>query len=252
MLFWYTYRMNTQQQTLLIVDDDIEICKLLSDFLSAQGYRVLIAHDGLQMRRQIKDHSVDLLILDIMLPVEDGLSLCESLRKTTAMPIIFVSANGSEADRVVGLELGADDYLVKPFSPRELLARVKALLRRASGQLHKKTQEGRISLLPTISFSGWRIDRNRRLLLSVENVIVPLSAGEYDLLLVFLEHPNRVLNRNQLLELTRGKEAEPFDRTIDVQVGRLRKKIEKDPKVPTLIKTVRGGGYQFNANVEVV
>lgn len=242
--------MNMLKQTLLIVDDDVEICNLLSEFLQKQGYRILVAHDGLAMRKNLKQHQVDLLILDIMLPVEDGLSLIQSLRKTTDIPVIFVSANSSEADRVLGLELGGDDYLVKPFGPRELLARVKAQLRRHTGSFGG-LGSGRFALLPKISFGGWCVDRNKRMLTNVDDVMVPLSAGEYDLLLVFLEHPNRVLTRNQLLELTRGREAESFDRSIDVQVGRLRKKIEEDPKNPEFIQTVRGGGYQFLADIKV-
>ncbi len=246
-------RLNTQtdKERILIVDDDVEICQLLSQFLIKQGYGVDFAHDGLSMRRLIKQHSFDLLVLDIMLPVEDGLSLCQTLRSKSNVPIIFVSANGSEADRILGLELGGDDYLVKPFGPRELLARIKALLRRTSGNLSASDMSSHLGVLPMIRFGRWAVDRNRRLLMDNNNVVVSLSAGEYDLLLVFLDHPDRVLTRNQLLELTRGREADAFDRAVDVQVGRLRKKIESDPKEPEYIKTIRGGGYQFIASVVV-
>lgn len=245
--------MNRAKTTVLIVDDDVEICDLVKDFLESQAYRVCVAHDGRAMKRMIKEHHVDIIVLDIMLPGDSGITLCQDLRQRTAVPIIMVSANGSEPDRVLGLEIGADDYLVKPFSSRELLARIKALLRRTSGELNKRVKvKGGLELLPDIAFCQWRLDRNKRLLTNPDGLIVPLSAGEYELLLVFLEHANRVLTRNQLLELTRGREAQPFDRTIDVQVGRLRKKLEKDPKSPRYLKTVRGGGYQFSADVELM
>lgn len=245
--------MNRAKKTVLIVDDDVEICNLLKDFLQSQACKVCIAHDGHAMQREMKEHHIDLVVLDIMLPGDSGITLCQELRYITAVPIIMVSANGSETDRVLGLEVGADDYLVKPFSSRELLARIKALLRRISGELHKRVKvKGGLELLPDIAFCKWRIDRNKRLLINPDGLVVPLSMGEYDLLLVFLEHAKRVLTRNQLLELTRGREAQPFDRTIDVQVGWLRKKLEKDPKAPEYIKTVRGGGYQFCVDAEII
>ena len=160
--------------------------------------------------------------------------------------IIMLSAVGEEADRVVALEVGADDYVPKPFSPRELLARIKALTRRSTGQLGERRRAHRIAEMPAIAFNGWQLDPNKRRLFAPDGVAVPLTSAEYELLLAFLENPNRVLTRDQLLDLTRGREAQPFDRTIDVQVARLRKKLEDDPKAPTMLVTIRGGGYQFN------
>ncbi|MBU1629160.1 MAG: response regulator [Gammaproteobacteria bacterium] len=238
----------TIPQTLLIVDDDPKICLLLQDFLSMHGFRVITATDGQQMQKKLKEKNFDLIILDLMLPGEDGLHLCRKIRETSSIPIIMLSAIGSETDRIVGLEMGADDYLAKPFNPRELLARIKALLRRASNEVTQAKQS--IKKLPILRFHHWLLDQNKRCLLAKDGLIIPLSTGEFELLLAFLEHPEHTLTRDQLLDLTRGKEASPIDRSIDVQVGRLRKKIEDDPKKPTLIVTVRGGGYQLNAQVE--
>lgn len=235
---------------ILVVDDDPQICDLLSDYLIKHGYRVSIARDGVQMDRVFKQCKIDLVVLDIMLPGEDGLSLCRRLREESGVLIIMLSAVGEEADRVVGLEVGADDYLGKPFSPRELLARIKALSRRTTGVLAQKRKASQLAAMPRIYFEDWTLDQNKRRLIAPDEVTVPLSSGEYQLLLVFLENPNRTLNRDQLLDATRGREAGPFDRTIDVQVARLRKKIEKDPKNPNVIVTVRGGGYQFSAEVK--
>lgn len=235
---------------ILIVDDDPQIRELLSDYLTQHGYHINVAGDGIQMRRELNKMTPDLIVLDIMLPGEDGFNLCRELRLNTAVPIIMLSAAGEETDRVVGLEMGADDYLSKPFSPRELLARIKALLRRAVGNWAANRKASHIISLPHLYFTGWILDRNKQQLTAKnDGMVIPLSRGEYELLLAFIEHPRRVLSRDQLLDLTRNREAEPFDRTIDVQVGRLRKKIEKDPKAPEIIVTVRGGGYQFNADV---
>ncbi len=240
--------MNTKPH-LLIVDDDPEIGDLLSDYLSQHGYRVSSAQNGDDMWRAFKKAKIDLVILDIMLPGDDGITLCRKLRETSEVSIIMLSAVDEEADKVVGLEVGADDYLAKPFSPRELLARIKALLRRSSGDLAEKRRASKLVSMPNIRFLKWTLDRNRRQLIAPDGVNVPLSAGEYELLLAFLENPRRTLSRDQLLDLTRGREAGPFDRTIDVQVARLRKKIEEDSKAPKIIMTVRGGGYQFDATV---
>lgn len=234
---------------ILIVDDDHQIRELLSDYLHQHGFRVLTAGDGVEMRKLFQRHPFDLIILDIMLPGEDGLTLCKQLRQHSAVLIIMLSAAGAETDRVVGLEVGADDYLAKPFSPRELLARIKALMRRTTGDLGHQRRLEQLADLPNIQFLNWQLDRNKRRLISPDDITVPLSTGEYELLLAFLEHPQRILTRDQLLDLTRGRQAEPFDRTIDVQVGRLRKKIETDSKDPKIIITVRGGGYQFTANI---
>lgn len=237
---------------ILVVDDDPQIGELLKEYLEQHNFRVSVARNGQEMQRVMTRCQVDLVVLDLMMPGEDGLSLCRKLRDTSDVMIIMVSAMREESDRIVGLEVGADDYMGKPFSPRELLARIKSLTRRAAadtGALGLRSQ--RVAELPSIYFAGWQLDRNRRRLLSPDAVTVPLSAGEYELLLAFLEHPNRTLNRDQLLDLTHGKESGPFDRTVDVQVARLRKKIEVDPKKPLLIITVRGGGYQFDGEVSL-
>lgn len=236
---------------ILVVDDDPQIGDLIKDYLEQHGFRVSTACDGRDMRRVMKKTKIDLVVLDLMLPGEDGLTLCKKLRQESDVMIIMLSAMGEEPDRVIGLEVGADDYVSKPFSPRELLARIKALTRRTTGPLAEQRREKRIAELPSIRFKNWTLDRNRRRLIAPDKVTVPLSAGEYELLLAFIENPKRTLNRDQLLDLTRGRESGPFDRTIDVQVARLRKKIEKDPKNPHIIITVRGGGYQFDTNVEV-
>jgi two-component system OmpR family response regulator len=236
---------------LLLVDDDREIRALLTRFLGGHGYRVSAAKDGLDMTRQLDAGRIDLIILDLMLPGEDGLSLCRRLRATSATPIIMLTAVGEETDRIVGLEMGADDYLAKPFNPRELLARIKAVLRRAPGNGITATGAGATAAASgrVLVFEGWRLDLARRELHSPEGVLIQLSAGEFDLLVAFAEHPQRVLTRDQLLDLARGRTAVPFDRSIDVQVSRLRRKIEADPTEPLLIKTVRGGGYLFAGQV---
>ncbi len=186
--------------------------------------------------------SYDLLVLDIMMPGEDGLNLCRRLRARSNLPIVFLTAVAEETDRIIGLEMGADDYLVKPFNPRELLARIRAVLRRAAPEPPETLDQYR--------FAGWILDPSKRELRNPDGVLVPLSTGEYDLLIAFLDRPQRVLNRDQLLDLTRGREALPFDRSVDVQLSRLRRKIEIDPKDPNLIKTVRGGGYVLVSAVE--
>lgn len=231
---------------LLVVDDDREIRDLLSRFLKRQGYRVETARDGREMRQALADWRIDLVILDRMLPGEDGLSLCRALRAESRVPIIMLTVMGGETDRIVGLEMGADDYVTKPFHPHELVARVRAVLRRA------RTLPDRAEAMPgtVLRFADWTLDPTRRRLEAPDGVTVALSDGEFDLLLAFVEHPRRVLSRDQLLDLTRGRAAAPFDRSVDVQVGRLRRKIERDPKQPELIKTVRGGGYLFTPAVD--
>lgn len=231
---------------LLVVDDDREIRDLLSRFLVKHGYRVSIARDAREARRAIADARLDLVILDIMLPGEDGLALCRWLRADSKLPVIMLTAMGEETDRIVGLEMGADDYLPKPFNPRELLARIKAVLRRAR-QPGPSAGDGQVMHL---LFAGYRLDLARRRLAASDGAGVPLSSGEFDLLVAFAEHPQRVLSRDQLLDLTRGRNAVPFDRSVDIQVSRLRRKIEVDPKQPALIGTVRGGGYIFTAPVQ--
>jgi len=241
----------TDEPHILIVDDDAEICQLVRQFLEPHGFRVTGVVDGVAMRAALASDQADLVILDLMLPGEDGLALCRQLRASSRMPIIFLTALNSEADRIVGLEMGADDYLSKPFSARELLARIRAVLRRAApgeaapSQGTESAAEGRL-----LRFCDWTLDTGRRQLKSPDGVLVELSGGEYELMLAFLERPQIVLTRDQLLDITRGRFGGPFDRAIDVQVGRLRRKIEADPKNPALIKTVRGGGYVLAATVE--
>ncbi|KIL99071.1 MAG: response regulator [Magnetospirillum sp.] len=236
----------------LIVDDDPEICALLTQFLTGQGYTVATAGDGDTMRQALVNEAADLVILDLMLPGEDGLSLCRHLRATTSLPIIMLTAMGSETDRVVGLEMGADDYLAKPFSTRELLARIRAVLRRAGQMMQSAPREPTPADEPVeiLEFSGWHLDVSRRRLTSPDGVLAEITSGEFDLLLAFLRHPHQVLSRDQLLDLARGRVSGPFDRTIDVQVGRLRRKMETDPKTPELFKTVRGGGYVLTVDVK--
>jgi len=231
---------------LLIVDDDREIRDLLSRFLAKHGYRVSAAKDAREARRLLADSRIDLAILDIMMPGEDGLALCRDIRAKSPLPVIMLTAMGEEMDRIIGLEVGADDYLPKPFNPRELLARIKAVLRRA-GRLPESDEEPKGEAL---EFSGWTLDTGLRRLTSPAGEPVELSTGEYDLLLAFLRHPQRVLSRDQLLDLARGRAAIPFDRSIDVQVMRLRRKIEPDSKTPQIIATVRGGGYTFTPAVK--
>jgi two-component system OmpR family response regulator len=231
---------------ILIVDDDSEIRDLLSQFLQKHDYEVSVAADGPAMWANLDQHSVDLIVLDLMLPGDDGLTLCRQLHNTKDIPIIMLTALGEDTDRIVGLEMGADDYLPKPFNQRELLARIKAVLRRAPSSAAKHS----VHTLPSLHFEGWHLNVSKRELYRYDDVLVPLTAGEYELLLAFLEHPQQVLNRDQLLDSTKGRALMPFDRSIDVQISRLRRKIEKDPKSPALIKTVRSGGYIFTADVE--
>ncbi len=229
---------------ILIVDDHREIRELVSRALVKEGFRVSGAADGRAMHKLLADARIDLILLDLMLPGEDGLSLCRSLRAKSDIPIIMLTAKGDEIDRVVGLEMGADDYIAKPFGSRELVARIRAVLRRNRGERAP----------PQVEPARYRFDRfllhaAARELLRDDGVTVPLSTGEYDLLTAFLERPQRVLSRDRLLDLARGRAAGNFDRAIDTQVSRLRKKIERDPADPRLIKTVWGGGYMFAATV---
>lgn len=231
---------------LLLVDDDREIRDLLSRFLVKHGFRVTTAREGREARRIFADARIDLVILDLMMPGEDGLSVCRDIRSKSSTPIIMLTAMNEETDRIVGLEMGADDYLPKPFNPRELLARIKAVLRRSGRAPDTDTGERGAVL----RFAGWTLDVARRRLQSPAGAPVELSTGEYELLRAFAEHAQRVLNRDQLLDLARGRSSIPFDRSIDVQVSRLRRKIEADPKSPQMITTVRGGGYLFTPAVE--
>jgi len=230
---------------LLIVDDDTETCALLSKFLAQHGYRISVAHDGRAMRRLLEGARFNLIVLDLMLPGENGLTICQKLRGENSVPIIIQTALGEETDRILGLEMGADDYLPKAASPRELLARIRAVLRRAgTPDAGVRSAEGRL-----LEFNGWRLDAVRRQLLSPEGAVILLRTSEFAVLLALAERPQRVLSREQLLDLARGRTADLFDRSIDVLISRLRRKIEADPKEPTLIKTVRHGGYVFAATV---
>ena len=230
---------------ILIVDDHREMRDLVSRALGKEGFRVSTATDGKAMRKVMADANIDLILLDLMLPGEDGLSLCRSLRAESDVPIIMLTAKGDEVDRVIGLEMGADDYLPKPFGSRELIARIRAVLRR------NRTRE------PTAQqdkpkryrFERWTFDVDKRELLGDDSIAVPLSTGEFDLLLALVEHPQRTLSRDQLLDLARHRAANAFDRSIDTQVSRLRKKLEHNPAEPTIIKTIWGGGYIFTPAV---
>ncbi len=232
---------------ILIVDDDREIRDLLSRFLKKHELRIDTAANGREMMQLLSEGRFDLIVLDLMMPGEDGLTLCRKVRGTSRIPIIMLTALGEETDRIIGLEMGADDYLAKPFNPRELLARIKAVLRRSDGAAGS---DGDLEQ-KVLSFAEWTLDMTKRELRSPDDVLVPLTAGEYDLLVAFVEHPNRVLTRDQLLDLAKGRTAIPFDRSIDVQLSRLRRKIEIDPKAPEIIKTVRGGGYILAAEVDL-
>ncbi|MDA8051901.1 MAG: response regulator [Rhodospirillales bacterium] len=232
---------------ILVVDDHREIRDLVGRALTREGFRVTAVADGRAMRKALADSRIDLILLDLMLPGEDGLSLCRAVRAESDLPIIMLTAKGEEVDRVIGLELGADDYLPKPFGSRELIARIRAVLRRSRSH----AAEARAAPKPQrYRFDRWVLNTETRELLRDDDVTVPLSTGEYDLLLAFVERPQRVLNREQLLDLARGRAAVPFDRSVDTQVSRLRRKLERDPSEPGLIKTVWGGGYLFAAKVE--
>jgi two-component system OmpR family response regulator len=228
---------------LLIVDDDPDLRELLADYLGRDGFRVTGVGDGRGLWAALEKAPVDLVILDLMLPGDDGLVLCRNLRGRSSIPIIMLTARGDDTDRIVGLEMGADDYLPKPFNPRELLARIKSILRRARSVPTEAGEARRFH------FAGWTLDADARQLVAPDGVLVPLGASDYRLLRVFLDHPQRVLNRDQLLDLTQGREASPFDRSIDVQVSRLRRRLRDDPRESAIIKTVRNEGYLLAAHV---
>jgi two-component system OmpR family response regulator len=230
----------------LVVDDDGEIRKLLGEYLQRNGFRVSLANDGRDMRRALEQTRPDIVVLDVMLPGDSGLALCRDLRAGSNLPVIMLTARAEEVDRIVGLEMGADDYLAKPFSPRELLARIKTILRRTRGVplAHGNTRR--------VRFAGWTLDCAARQLVAPDGVVVPLSGAEFRLLSVFVEHPNRVLDRNQLMDLTVGRDGTPLDRSIDVQVSRLRVRLRDDAREPPIIKTVRSEGYVLAATVERV
>jgi len=230
---------------ILIVDDHPDIREMVQSYLEEEGFKVSTANDGEAMRRVMAQGPVDLVLLDLILPGEDGLTLARKLRLNSNVGIIILTGRGETLDRIIGLEMGADDYLPKPFHLRELLARVKSVLRRASARelsSHERPASAR--------FNGWELDLTARELTSPRGEAVRLTTGEFDLLAAFVSNANQVLSRDRLLDLARNREAGPFDRTIDVQVGRLRRKLEDDAHEPSLIKTVRGSGYIFTAQVE--
>lgn len=231
---------------ILVVDDHREIRELLAKYLTRNGFRVSVASGGADMRQQMRTGTFDLVVLDIMMPGDDGLTLCRQLRQTSDIPVVLLTAVAEETDRIVGLELGADDYVTKPFNPRELLARIRAILRRAQGPA--RTQQDEPSLY---RFDHWQLDPGRRMLLDESGEEVRLGSAEFRLLLAFVTRPSIVLSRDQLLDITAGRPAQVFDRSIDNLVSRLRRRIERDPQNPALIKTVWGDGYVFAAPVEV-
>ena len=231
---------------ILVVDDHQEMRSLIGRLLQKDGYRVSTAADGKEMRRVLGDRRIDLIVLDLMLPGEDGLTLCRNLRAgSSSVPVIMLTAKGDGVDRILGLEMGADDYVAKPFSGRELVARIKAVLRRT----HALPPKPEGPAVPVYRFGPWVLDTGKRELESDDDIVVPLSTGEYNLLLAFLQYPQRVLSRDQLLDIAKGRSAAPFDRSVDLQVSRLRRKLGDDAKDPKVIKTVWGGGYIFTPKV---
>ncbi|WP_104654664.1 response regulator [Ralstonia insidiosa] len=240
----------SQPDHILIVDDDREIRELVGTYLERNEMRVTLAANGREMRAALDKGSVDLVVLDLMLPGEDGLALCRDLRAGPRknLPILMLTARNEEADRILGLEMGADDYLVKPFAARELLARVRSVLRRTR-MLPPNLQITEAATV--LAFGNWRLDTTARHLLDAQDVVVALSGAEYKLLRVFLDHPQRVLSRDQLLNLTQGRDAELFERSIDLMVSRLRQRLGDDAREPKYIKTVRNGGYVFASTVEI-
>ncbi len=228
---------------ILIVDDDQEIRELLTEYLARAGFDVLAAAEGGEMYRHLAQHAPDLIILDIMMPGDDGFSLCQQIRRTSQVPIIMLTAASDEADRVIGLELGADDYIAKPFSPRELMARIKALLRRAEFRQPEKESERRIR------FADWTLDTLSQQLVNDAGQEMDLTGSDFILLSLFLQHPGQVLDRDTISDATRGRETLPMERGIDVQISRLRQKLGDNGKSPRIIKTIRGSGYMLIAEV---
>ena len=234
----------TDSPRILIVDDDPGITALLIDYLARFGLDALGAADGVEMQSQIERHRIDLVVLDLMLPGADGLTLAHALRARSRIPIIMLTARGNPTDRIVGLEMGADDYMSKPFEPRELVARIKTVLRRAASSCPQAPDAAPSEV---IRFDGWQLERGERRLTSPKGLVVPLSNAEYQLLSTFLKAPRRVVSRDQLMTQARGRQMESFDRSIDLLVSRLRQKLFDDSGTAALIKTVRGAGYVFDA-----
>ena len=229
---------------ILVVDDDPELTELLRSYLGSNGYTVATAGDGRAMHEMLKAFEPDMLILDLMLPGEDGLTLCRNLRAASRLPILMLTARGDDMDRIIGLEMGADDYLPKPFNPRELLARIRSILRRAEDHASRERPARRLL------FAGWTLDLSAHHLLDANGVVIALSTGEFRLLHLLAETPNCVFSRDQLTDALAGRDAGPFDRTIDVMISRLRRRLNDDARDPQLIKTVRSEGYMLAAKVE--
>ncbi len=234
------------EANILVLDDEPAICAVVQRCLEPGGYHVQVAHRSEELRRSLRRDAFDLVILDLNLGGEDGLTVLSELQRETSVPVIILTARGESVDRVVGLEMGADDYVAKPFEPRELLARVRSVLRRA----RKPAATEDLPRGHVLWFEGFMLDARSRVLVAPSSAPVSLTTSEFDILHVLATHPNRALSRNQIMSLARGKEATPFDRSVDVHVGHLRRKIEKDPEEPRIIKTVHGVGYIFAARVE--
>ncbi|GHC96152.1 response regulator [Novosphingobium pokkalii] len=231
---------------ILLVDDEAALREVLADYLVRQGFAVTQAGNAVEARARIATEAFDLVLLDIMMPGEDGLSLCRHLAESRAVPVIFITAKGESTDRIVGLEIGGDDYVVKPFDPRELVARIRSVLRR-SARVPAEVPEAL-----AYEFEGWTLDPLKRRLTDREGAVVAISSAEFRLLMAFLDHPRQVLDRDRLLDMVQGREAHLFDRAVDNQISRLRRKIEEDSRNPQLIQTVWGGGYMLAAEVRKV
>lgn len=237
--------------SIVVVDDNDDIRVLLKDFLIQHNYHVIAAANGNELLTLLQNEkNCDLIILDVMLPDIDGITLCQQIRREYTIPIIMLTAVNTDADRIISLELGADDYLAKPFNPRELLARIRAVLRRSKEYKLENTDKNNAQKHPIYEFNGWNLDVATQRLVSPEQAEVPLSAASYNLLLAFIENPQQVLTRDQLLIKTKNRMAEPYDRSIDVHISRLRQKIENDPKKPKIFKTVQSAGYMFTPAVK--
>ena len=230
---------------ILIVDDDREISSLLAEYLEKNGYKTSTAGDGKAMWKALDDSRIDLIVLDLNLPGDDGLTLCRNLRARSSIPVVMLTARGEPVDRILGLEMGADDYLPKPFEPRELFARIRSVLRRTQAQ----PAANPVPEAQAVHFAGWTMDTTARHLINPQGVVVALSGAEYRLLKIFLDHANRVLSRDQLLNIIAGRDADPFDRSIDLQISRLRQKLGEDARSPQIIKTVRNEGYVLATTV---
>lgn len=237
--------MSTNQPHILILDDDKDIREALVTYMRKHGFRTSSASDGKTIDKLITTSDIDLIVLDIMMPGEDGLSICKRVQQNYQVPVILLTALNEDTDRIVGIEIGADDYLTKPFNPRELLARIKSVIRRS--QMLPRNQHQKKG---TVQFGPWRMDLSQKEIITPDNIAIRLSSGEHLLLVSLIEHAGIVLNRDQLLELTKGREFQLYDRSIDNQISRLRQKLELDPKNPKIIQTQWGGGYVFSAALD--